>query len=111
MAKRFHDIYEELAPEYGYATREDTKEFDPESPNGKLMTRVCGIVTKEFQERIEGLENELLEQSRLLAMSAEREKDFNTWKEKAKSLLTADDLDPPANISTNWYMARHDLLK
>lgn len=41
IAKRFHEAYERLAPEYGYETRHDTREFDPESPNGKLMTAVC----------------------------------------------------------------------
>lgn len=36
-AKRLHDIYEELAPNFGYVTRLGTREFDPESPNGQLM--------------------------------------------------------------------------
>jgi len=48
-AKRFHDEYERLAPEYGYITREDTKQFDPASPNGKLMMAVIeslGIVPR-----------------------------------------------------------------
>lgn len=44
LAKLFHDTYERLAPEYGYKTREDTKEFDPFSPNGRLMIEVCRIV-------------------------------------------------------------------
>lgn len=39
-ARKFHDIYERLAPDFGYETREDTREFDPESQNGKLMTAV-----------------------------------------------------------------------
>lgn len=30
-AKLFHDTYERLAPIFGYETREDTKEFDPDS--------------------------------------------------------------------------------
>ena len=40
-ARRFHDTYERLAPKFGYTTREDTRVFDPDSPNGKLMTAVC----------------------------------------------------------------------
>lgn len=36
LARLFHDTYERLAPQFGYDTREDTKEFDPTSPNGKL---------------------------------------------------------------------------
>lgn len=41
LARSFHDTYERLAPQYGYATREDTREFDPLSPNGRLMVAVC----------------------------------------------------------------------
>ena len=40
LARRFHETYERLALEFGYETRPDTKEFDPESPNGKLMVAV-----------------------------------------------------------------------
>lgn len=39
-AKQFHDTYERLAPQFGYETRLDTRQFDPESPNGKLMIAV-----------------------------------------------------------------------
>lgn len=45
LARLFHETYERLAPQYGYETREDTKEFDAESPNGKLMIAVCGEVS------------------------------------------------------------------
>lgn len=48
LAARFHKIYELLAPHYGYETREDTKQFDPESPNGKLMTAVCAQIIVAF---------------------------------------------------------------
>lgn len=41
LALRFHEAYERLAPQFGYETREDTKKFDPESKNGKLMIAVC----------------------------------------------------------------------
>lgn len=39
-ARRFHKAYERLAPFYGYSTRIDTRTFDPESVNGKLMIAV-----------------------------------------------------------------------
>lgn len=48
-AMLFHNTYESMAPEFGYETREDTKQFDSESPNGKLMTAVVG----KFKEVIE----------------------------------------------------------
>jgi len=41
LARRFNDLYESLAPTFGYETRADTKQFDPEIPNGKLMIAVC----------------------------------------------------------------------
>ena len=41
LARAFHEAYERLAPEYGYETREDTREFDPKSKNGRLMIAVC----------------------------------------------------------------------
>lgn len=42
LAILFHDTYERLAPSFGYETRADTKAFDPDSANGKLMQAVCG---------------------------------------------------------------------
>lgn len=41
LARRFHDLYEQMAPGFGYTTREETRQFIPESPNGKLMIAVC----------------------------------------------------------------------
>lgn len=41
LAIWFHDTYERLAPSHGYETRLETRNFDPESKNGKLMVAVC----------------------------------------------------------------------
>ena len=41
LAKQFHDIYERLAPSFGYVPRSDTQIFDPTSPSGQLMIAVC----------------------------------------------------------------------
>jgi hypothetical protein len=41
LAKQFHAIYERLAPSFGYETRQETRDFDPDSPNGRLMVAVC----------------------------------------------------------------------
>jgi hypothetical protein len=46
LAILFHDLYEALAPEYGYQTREETKVFDSSSPNGRLMIAVCRELQK-----------------------------------------------------------------
>ena len=50
LAIFFHGTYERLAPKYGYKTRKDTKQFDPDSPNGKLMIAVCERVIDELAE-------------------------------------------------------------
>jgi hypothetical protein len=41
LAIMFHVTYESLAPSFGYETRKETKVFDAESANGKLMIAVC----------------------------------------------------------------------
>jgi hypothetical protein len=41
LARTFHNIYERLAPDYGYETRKETRDFDPTTPNGRLMAAVC----------------------------------------------------------------------
>lgn len=46
LATRFHETYERLAPSFGYETRADTKTFDPESKNGRLMVAVCAIASE-----------------------------------------------------------------
>lgn len=54
LTLNFHYMYEKLAPEFGYETREDTKKFDFNSPNGKLMYKtvksVMEPILKENQE-------------------------------------------------------------
>ena len=50
VAEKFHDTYERLAPSFGYETRPDTKRFDPESPNGKLMIAVCEAVLSDLAQ-------------------------------------------------------------
>lgn len=44
LAIKFHETYERLAPAFGYETRSDTKVFDPESKNGRLMVAVCAAI-------------------------------------------------------------------
>ncbi len=71
LARLFHDTYERLAPDFGYETREDTKQFDPFSNNGRLMIEVCRIVTDKSYtlgimkgvELVEGVVTETSEKS------------------------------------------------
>jgi len=48
LAVLFHQTYERLAPSFGYETRTDTRQFDPESKNGRLMVAVCGEILGRF---------------------------------------------------------------
>jgi len=51
IARHFHDTYERLAPKFGYETRPDTKAFDPESANGRLMIAVCSEIAATWNTR------------------------------------------------------------
>jgi hypothetical protein len=52
LARRFHELYELSAPIFGYETKNETKKFDPESPNGRLMAWVCFEIVKEEKQKI-----------------------------------------------------------
>lgn len=54
--QRFHDLYEKYAPEFGYTTREDTKQLDFNSNNGKLMLKVVSeVITQEIAKTKEDI--------------------------------------------------------
>lgn len=61
ITKEFHDTYEKLASEYTYETREDTKVFDINSNNGKLMyatvNEIVSPILKENKILIDNAEN------------------------------------------------------
>lgn len=50
-ARKLHDTYEKIAPDYGYTTRRESRVFDPESPNGRLMLAVCAKVVPAIEAR------------------------------------------------------------
>ena len=57
LAVLFHVIYERKSAEFNYITRVDTRVFDPESPNGKLMMATCEeILSDDILPKIESLE-------------------------------------------------------
>ena len=60
LAILFYNTYERLAPSKGDDTRKETRIFDPESPNGKLMVAVCTEILPHISaNRIEVLEEAL----------------------------------------------------
>jgi hypothetical protein len=46
LARMFHETYESLAEVAGYETRLETRSFNLESPNGRLMVLVCAEIRK-----------------------------------------------------------------
>lgn len=46
LARIFHDAYERLASSFNYETRQETRAFDPDSPNGRLMIATCEEVRR-----------------------------------------------------------------
>ena len=52
LARKFHETYERLAPDYGYQTRDDTKQFDPHTANGRLMVAVCEVIKADHIDAI-----------------------------------------------------------
>ena len=84
LAKLFHDTYERLAPEFGYATREDTKVFDQNSANGKLMVAVCNVILQSLSQPTERCysEEEVANMKAALITAKNRmEEDAKCWGE------------------------------
>ncbi len=60
LATRFHEIYERLAPAFGYETRKETRAFDPTTPNGRLMIAVTDQIEAEKLIELEAVRKELV---------------------------------------------------
>lgn len=73
LAERFHEIYERRAPEFGYETRKETREFDPTTPNGKLMIATCTEIAAYVNVLIDALQY----------ISTGHIKDAPTWEARA----------------------------
>lgn len=101
ITKKFHDTYEKLASEYTYETREDTKVFDINSSNGKLMyATVNEIVSpilkenkilKENAEHNDKVVDKVNWENMLLKKENEQLKDnWNDLKKYAKEVISTD---------------------
>lgn len=49
LAELFHDIYEKLAPKYGYETNKATRKFNKKTPNGRLMIATCSELLQKLR--------------------------------------------------------------
>ena len=47
LARKFHELYEEQAPFFGYITNPNSREFYPNSNNARLMAYVCYTIVQE----------------------------------------------------------------
>jgi hypothetical protein len=81
LATRMHLIYEGLAPQFGYTTRTDTRKFDPESPNGKLMIATVSELVAPLLSDIAALTEE---NARQAAIIRNLEAAFDRTKSEAK---------------------------
>jgi len=114
MAVFFHETYERLAPSFGYATREDTKQFDPSSNNGRLMQAVCAAWLEQRDARIRELERWVKEMTRKRDdEAAARIRELAQWKQAIiDGLMVAEiyqekhDVDPKAalNALIDWHV-------
>lgn len=80
LALSFHETYERLAHFYGYKTQIATRQFDPDSPNGRLMIAVCAEIGADWKARIDSLAAQL----------AERDAEIAEWKERHANLVKSD---------------------
>ena len=118
ITKKFHNTYEKLSKEYRYETREDTKVFDINSNNGKLMyatvNEIVSPILEENQElklqlkgtthcfdeeeheklkkQLEELKEEKQEWINLLAMFKNQQKEFIEYMTKTIEKLECDDV-------------------
>lgn len=73
LVLEFHNTYEELSTNYGYETRKDTRKFDFNSPNGKLMyATIEKVVVPKLQQK-ENIIKEVREFAKLRKEMYERQ--------------------------------------
>ena len=88
LAELFHETYELLAPDYGYETRQETRVFDPNSPNGKLMIAVSDVILCDLVAECQQRRDRLAEVVKL-----SRTKQQQALKVMKDNDLKIDDLD------------------
>lgn len=74
ITKKFHDTYEKLASEYAYETRKDTRVFDINSNNGKLMYATVNEIVSSILEENKKLNGTIQTYDILLKANVEENK-------------------------------------
>ena len=109
ITKKFHDTYEKLSKDYDYETRKETRVFDINSSNGKLMYATVNEVIKPILEEntklinqqkefikymnaiIEDLETEDVDDEEMKAYLIQRIDTFKEILQKYKSIIGVSD--------------------
>lgn len=52
LARKFHELYEQQAPFFGYITNPNSREFYPNSNNARLMAYVCYTIIEEEKNKL-----------------------------------------------------------
>ena len=86
ITKKFHDTYEKLASGYTYETREDTKVFDINSNNGKLMYATVNEIVSPILEENKKLNGTIQTYDILLKANAEENKQLKDNWDKLKEI-------------------------
>ena len=92
-AREFHNLYEHTAPLFGYETKQETREFNPESPNGRLMAYVCfNIVQQAVDDEREKIQEDIvllkkMHSVELDTLSMKSLGDFMQWSDDRKNSL------------------------
>ena len=50
LARKFHELYEQQAPFFGYITNPNSREFYPNSNNARLMAYICYTIIEEEKQ-------------------------------------------------------------
>ena len=65
ITKKFHDTYEKLSKEYNYETKKETRVFDINSSNGKLMYATVNEIISPVLEENQELKKQLKEKENI----------------------------------------------
>ena len=109
ITKKFHDTYEKLSKDYDYETRKETRVFDINASNGKLMYATVNEVIKPILEEntklinqqkefikymnaiIEDLETEDVDDEEMKGYLIQRINTFKEILQKYKSIIGVSD--------------------
>lgn len=90
ITKKFHDTYEKLSKEYNYETKKETRVFDINSSNGKLMyatvNEIISPVLEENQELKKKYENAVADYEKTMFEKEQLNSLVNSCQEEIRQL-------------------------